>query len=185
MSTIRPLLCLAAALVAGACGSSNDLPIASVANFVDSVGLGAINGTPIATPSAFSIPDRQAVRTDRSSSFDFAFDVVDGQGQLLMLKFLGVASGSGLNPGVQFTPIPFDSIRTAAKDNYITDAAVVVKPGDVLLARSRLVCTSLGVPQYGKLEITEVDTVARTVRFRYLVNNNCGYSSLQPGLPRD
>lgn len=185
MSTIRPLVCLAAALLVGACGADDNLPTASIENFVDSVGLGAINGTPIATPSAFSIPDRQAVRTDRSSSFDFAFDIVDGQAQLLPLKFLGVSSNSGLNPGVQFTSIPFDSIRTAEKNNYITDSAVVVRPGDVLFARSRLVCTSLSVPQYGKLEITALDTVTRTVRFRYLVNNNCGYTSLQPGLPRD
>jgi hypothetical protein len=41
------------------------------------------------------------------------------------------------------------------------------------------------VPQYGKIEITAIDLVARTIRFRYLVNNNCGYTSLQPGLPRD
>ena len=66
-----------------------------------------------------------------------------------------------------------------------SSSAVVVKPGDVLLARSRLVCTSLSVPQYGKLEITALDTVARTIRYRFLVNNNCGYTSLQPGLPRD
>jgi hypothetical protein len=185
MSTIRPLAILAAALLVGACGADDNLPVATIQNFVDSLELGAINGTPISTPSAFSIPDRQAVRTDRSSSFDFAFDVVNGEGQLLPLKFLGVSSGSGLNPGVQFTAIPFDSIRSAEKNNYITDSAVVVKPGDVLFARSRLVCTALSVPQYGKLEITAVDAVARTIRYRYLVNNNCGYTSLQPGLPRD
>jgi hypothetical protein len=185
MTTIRPLACLAAVLLVGACGADDNLPVASIANFVDSVELGAINGTPIATPSAFSIPDRQAVRTDRSSSFDFSFDVVDGEGRLLPLKFLGVTSNTGLNPGLQFTSIPFDSIRTAEKNNYITDSAVVVKPGDVLFARSRLVCTSLGVPQYGKLEITALDTTTRTIRYRFLVNNNCGYSSLQPGLPRD
>jgi hypothetical protein len=185
MSTIRFLVYLAAVPLVWACGDDQNLPTATIQNFVDSVELGAINGTPITTPSAFSIPDRQAVRTDRSSSFDFAFDIVDGQGQLLSLKFLGVASNSGLNPGVQFTAIPFDSIRTAEKNDYVTDSAVVVRTGDVLFARSRLVCTSLGVPQYGKLEVTAIDTVARTIRFRYLVNNNCGYSSLQPGLPRD
>jgi hypothetical protein len=185
MPTVRTLLTLAAVLAIGACGSDQDLPTATVANFVDSVELGAITATPITTPSAFSIPDRQAVRTDRSSSFDFAFDIVDGEAQLQPLKFLGVSSNSGVNPGLQHTAIPFDSIRAAEKNGYVTDSGVVVQPGDVLYARSRLICTSLSVPQYGKIEVTAIDLVARTIRYRYLVNNNCGYTSLQPGLPRD
>jgi hypothetical protein len=185
MPTVRTLAILAVAAVLGACNSEQDLPTATVVSFVDSLELGAITATPITTPSAFSIPDRQAVRTDRSSAFDFAFDIVDGNAQLQPLKYLGVVSNSGVNPGLQFTSIPFDTIRTAEKNNYVTDSAVVVKPGDVLYARSRLICTSLSVPQYGKIEITALDLVARTIRFRYLVNNNCGYTSLQPGLPRD
>ena len=176
---------LAAALVLGGCNSDQNLPTATVVNFVDSLELGAITATPITTPSAFSIPDRQAVRTDRSSAFDFAFDIVAGEAQLQPLKYLGVSSNTGLSPGLQLTAIPFDSIRAAEKNDYVTDSAVVVKPGDVLYMRSRLICTSLSVPQYGKLEITALDLVARTIRFRYLVNNNCGYTSLQPGLPRD
>lgn len=176
---------LAAALALGGCSADQNLPTATVANFVDSLELGAITATPITTPSAFSIPDRQAVRTDRSSAFDFAFDIVAGEPQLQPLKFLGVSSNTGLSPGLQFTAIPFDSIRAAEKNNYVTDSAVVVKPGDVLFMRSRLICTSLSVPQYGKLEITALDLEERTIRFRYLVNNNCGYTSLQPGLPRD
>ena len=184
MHTVRHLLTITAALAIWACGG-DDLPVATVENFEDSTQLGAITGTAITVPSAFSIPDRQAIRTDRSSSFDFAFDIVDGEARLLPLKYLGVSSGSGVNPGLQFTTIPFDSIRSAVKNDYVTDSAVVVKAGDVLFARSRLVCTSLSVPQYGKLEITALDTVARTLRFRFLVNNNCGYASLQPGLPSD
>jgi hypothetical protein len=185
MLTARHVLTLAAAVAIWACGSGSSLPTATVENFVDSVQLGAITGTPLTTPSAFSIPDRQAVRTDRSSAFDFAFELVGGQAQLLPLQYLGVGALTGVNPGLQFTSIPFDSVRSAEKNDYVTDSVIVIKPGDVLLARSRLVCTSLSVPQYGKLEITAIDTVARTVRFRYLVNNNCGYASLQPGLPRD
>ena len=184
MPTARHLLTVAVALALWACGD-DDLPTATVENFVDSTELGAITGTPITTPSAFSIPDRQAIRTDRSSAFDFAFDVVEGEAQLLPLKYLGVNSTSGVNPGLQFSTIPFDSLRVAVKNDYITDSVVVVHAGDVLYARSRLVCSSLSVPQYATLEITAVDLEARTLRFRYLVNNNCGYASLEPGLPSD
>ena len=184
MPTVRTAIVLAAAVVIWACGDSN-LPTATVENFVDTVQLGALTGTPLNTPSAFSIPDRQAVRTDRSSTFDFAFDIVGTEAEFLPLKYLGVSSGSGVNPGLQYTTTPFDSIRTAVKNDYITDSVVVVKPGDVLYARSRLVCTSLSVPQYGKLEILAVDAEARTVTFRFLVNNNCGYAGLRPGLPSE
>ena len=38
---------------------------------------------------------------------------------------------------------------------------------------------------YGKIEILAIDPVARSVTFRYLVNNNCGYLGLEPGLPRN
>jgi hypothetical protein len=186
MPTVRSLLTVAAAtVVAWACSSEQNLPTATIENFVDSVALSSITGTAITEPSAFSIPDRQAIRTDRSSNFDFAFELVGDTARLLPLRYLGVAATSGVNPGVQFTTTPFDDIQVAVKNNYITQEAVVVKPGDVLYARSRLVCTSLSVPQYGKLEILTVDPVTRVIRFKYLVNNNCGYTSLQPGLPRE
>ena len=44
--------------------------------------------------------------------------------------------------------------------------------------------SSLGVPQYAKLEILSVNDVARTITFQALANNNCGYRSLKPGIPR-
>jgi hypothetical protein len=185
MPSIRTILTFAVALGVWACGSGSTLPTATIENFVDSVGLAAITGTPITSPSAFSIPDRQAVRTDRTSNFDFAFELVGDEAQLLPLKYLGVPSPSGVNPGLQFTTTAFDDIHTAVKNDYVTDSVVVVKPGDVLFVRSRLVCTSLSVPQYGKIEILTLDTVTRTLRFKYLVNNNCGYTSLDPGLPRN
>jgi hypothetical protein len=185
MPTFRTMLsCLAVATLA-ACGG-DDLPQATIENFVDSTALGALTGTPVTVPSAFSIPDRAAVRTDRSSAFDFAFDVdAEGRFVLLPLVAIGIESTSGVNPGLQFSELPFDEMDQAVSNNYITDSAVVVAVGDRLYARSRLVCSSLGVPQYGKLEITRLDAAERAIGFRYLVNNNCGYRSLQPGLPRE
>ena len=37
----------------------------------------------------------------------------------------------------------------------------------------------------GKFEILEIDAVARTVTIKTLVNENCGYIGLEPGLPED
>ncbi|HEX5633566.1 MAG TPA: hypothetical protein VFX50_10065 [Gemmatimonadales bacterium] len=185
MSPLRTLLCLALAAAAAACGG-DELPEATIQNFVDSTELGALTGTPVTTPSAFSIADRAAVRTDRTAAFDFAFDI-DAEGRFVFLPLvaLGVESTSGVNPGLQFSALPFAEMTEAVSNNYITDSAVAVAVGDRLFARSRLVCGSLGVPQYGKLEIKALDPETRTIEFRYLVNNNCGYKSLQPGLPRE
>jgi hypothetical protein len=47
--------------------------------------------------------------------------------------------------------------------------------------RSRVICTALGVPQYAKLEILALDN--KSVTFQVLVDRNCGYKGLAPGLP--
>ena len=44
-----------------------------------------------------------------------------------------------------------------------------------------MVCTSLGVPLYGKLEILSFQD--STVTFKVLSDLNCGYKDLLPGLP--
>jgi hypothetical protein len=55
--------------------------------------------------------------------------------------------------------------------------------GNVFVARSRIVCSALSVPLYGKLRILELDATARTVTFEILADQNCGYVGLEPGLP--
>jgi len=54
--------------------------------------------------------------------------------------------------------------------------------GDRFVVRSRIVC-NIGVPKYGKLEVTNFDPVGKTVTFRVLINENCGFKGLEPGLP--
>ncbi len=181
-----PVAFLLAGLAAAACSNPNSLPDATIANFVDSTTIGALTGTPISTPSGFSISDRVAVRTDRSSSFDFAFNIdASGKPVFLTLAVLGLASSTSVNPGLQPTNETFDAITTAPSNGYNTTDTVAVAEGQRFYARSRLVCSGLGVPQYAKLEITKIDLVARTVAFRYLVDNNCGYRGLQVGLPKN
>ena len=79
--------------------------------------------------------------------------------------------------------IPFDSIESAKSNGYITDAPVPVDSGDVFYLRSIVAC-SIGVPLYGKMVITQIDTVAKSITFIVMVNQNCGYRELQPGIPQ-
>ena len=71
-----------ALLVAGllACSDPNALPDAQITNVVDTFTISALTGTPIASPSAYSIADRAPVRTDLSAGFDFAFDILPSTG---------------------------------------------------------------------------------------------------------
>jgi hypothetical protein len=178
------LVCLG---VAAACSSNGDLPDPTDANLIDTTTIWALNGTALTDPSGFSIPDRVAVRTDQSAAFDFAFNIDNsGKPVFLPIDLLGLGAVSGTNPGLLLTPIPFDSIRSAVTgDAYVTDDTVNVVVGNTFYARSRIVCSTLSVPMYGKIEVLSIDPDARSVTFRFLVDNNCGYLGLEPGFPRD
>lgn len=183
-----PLFCtLFCAALAAACSSSTDLPDPTDANIIDTTTVWALDGTAITDPSGFSIPDRIAVRTDQTAAFDFAFNIDNsGKPVFLPIDLLGLGSVSGINPGLLLTPIPFDSITQAVVgDGYVFDDTVTVVVGSSYYARSRVVCSALAVPMYGKLEILSVDPGERSVTFRYLVDNNCGYQGLEPGFPRN
>jgi hypothetical protein len=171
------------ALLAAAAGCSSDvLAPATVTNAERSVTLGSLVGTPLSVPSAFSVADNEAVRTDQTSGFDFAFNIdAAGRPVLLPRALLGISSGGAAEPGLLATSQKFDDITTAESNGYITADTVPIAIGNVFFARSRLVCASLGVPEYAKLEITAFGD--HTVTFRVIADNNCGYRSLVPGLP--
>lgn len=184
MPSLR-VICLALALVSTAACSQNSLSPATLPNRVDTVTVGALVGTPITVPSGFSVAENQVVRTDQSSAFDFAYNVEPGSSGrrvFLPLGVLGLGSNGTADPGLQLTAQAFDAITIAESNGYLTRDTIPVAVGNVFFVRSRVVCTSLGVPQYAKLEILAFpDSV--TVRFRVLTDNNCGYRGLQPGVP--
>lgn len=170
-----------------ACGGNTDLAPASVPNVVDTATLGALNGSPVNLPSAYSVADGNPVRTDLTSAFDFAYDVdTTGRHVFLTLEVLRLSNTNGSGPGLQFSTQAFEQITQAPTENWITGDTIVVNVGDVLTARSRIACSGLGVPLYGKLEILSFDDTPgdRKITFKVLSNENCGYRSLVPGLPK-
>jgi hypothetical protein len=171
-------------LAALAACSANQLDPATMDNVVDTVTLGSLSGAALRFPSAFDITVGQPARTDQTASFDFVY-TRDAQGRHLLLPLhaiagLGVSTGS--NPGFIRESTAFTSIITAPTDTYLTTDTLVIAPGDVLTARSRVACY-LQVPQYAKLHILDFDDALQTVRFEVLSDVNCGYRNLQPGLP--
>lgn len=177
-------LAAGAALLVG-CNDLNQLPDASQANAVDTVTIGALTGTPLSVPSAYSVAEQRTVRTDQSAAFDFAYDVAGGAPLFYPPGALGLG-GSGIQAGLLSSDAAFDAIARAPQNGYVTGVPVTAEVGAVYALRSRLVCSGLGgVPMYGKLEVLEVDAEARTVTFQVLTNNNCGYRSLEPGVPEE
>jgi hypothetical protein len=181
------LLPALAVAFAAACSDANSLPDPTQQNVVDTVTLGSLEGTPISTPSGYNVASG-AIRTDQSVEFEFAYNVrrlADGTYQRVFLPraALGLSSGSSANPGLQSRNETFDGITRAGSNGYVTDSAVPVEVGQRYVVRSRVICTALGVPLYGKLEILGFQD--STVTFKTLVDGNCGYKDLLPGLPEN
>jgi hypothetical protein len=174
-------------VLAAACSDANSLADPTQSNVVDTVTLGALEGTSITTPSAYNIT-AGPVRTDASVDFEFAYNIrrlADGTYQRVLLPraALGLPSTTSADPGLQQRTEPFDGITRAGSNGYVTDSAVPIEKGQRLVVRSRVICSALGVPLYGKIEI--LDFKDSTVTFQTLVDGNCGYKDLLPGLPKN
>ncbi|MGH7699938.1 MAG: hypothetical protein ACREMJ_05410 [Gemmatimonadales bacterium] len=168
-----------------ACGDPFALPPARIENVVDTVSLWAFTGTELSLPSAYSILGfPQAVRTDRTDGFDFAFDL-DEAGRALL--FPTGAVDLGRRSGILLTGVPFDSIRAPPAGVYQDTVPVAVDVDTVAVIRSRaLQCNPLlpALSYYAKLRVLAVDLTERRLDFEILANSNCGYRSLEPGVPR-
>ncbi len=182
---MRPyfLTFLLVSLAAAACSDSNDLPDATIENVERTDTLWALVGTPVSTPSGFSVEGSRRVRTDLTVDFDFAYNIqADGQHVLLPRAALGIDTANSVNPGFVARTESFEAITTPPSDGFVTDEAVPIAPGERYVIRSRVTC-NVGVPKYAKMEILEFDDALGIMTFRVLVNDNCGFRSLEPGLP--
>ena len=171
-----------------ACADPHELAPPRDKNFVDTLTLFALSGTPVQSPSAYSVLDGP-VRTDRTTAFEFAYDIVvvnntDTTRYFLPQAVLDLQVNSQVNPGLQRRADDFDQIIEAPSNGYITNDSVAVDSGQVFVVRSRLVC-GIGVSVYSKIEILKFVDSTRTVEFKVLANTNCGYKRLTPGFPSE
>ena len=171
-------------LVAAACSDSNGLPDATIPNTERTETIYALIGTPVRTPSAYAVDGGRRVRTDTTISFDFAYNVeADGRHVFIPRAALGIQADEDVKPGFQARSESFEAITVAPSDGYITDQVVPIALGDRYIVRGRITCVTIGLPKYAKLEVLSIDDGARTVTFRVLTDDNCGFKGLQPGLP--
>lgn len=168
------------------CDNTLALPPATAANILDTVTLHALEGTSISDPSGFNLVLARAARTDRPSEpFDFAFDL-DAQEQAVM--FTTGALGLPDESAIQLSEDQFEDITIAPLEDYDPDNPLVVDVDDVFIVRSRFDPTGcafyLGqLPRYGKFRVLTIDLATRQIVLENVVNINCGYRSLELGVP--
>jgi hypothetical protein len=172
-------------LGAAACSDDNGLPDATLTNVERTETLYALIGTPVSTPSGYALDGGRRIRTDQSDGFDFAYNVeADGRHVFIPRAAFGIDTSNSVNPGFQRRTESFDGITQAASNGYVSTEVVPIALGERYVVRSRVTC-SIGVPKYAKLEVLSFDEGARTVTFRILINDNCGFRGLEPGLPQN
>lgn len=186
MRSFFALPALALAVTLTGCSDPNVLPDPTLPNAVDTLGLYAVSGTDVWRPSGYALTERRVVRLDQTTTADFAYQITpDGRHILLPGALVGQASATGSNPGLRVVDSTFEELTVAPTNGYLTADTIDIAVGTVFLIRGRVAVTCFyGYPTYGKGEILSFDAGARAVLFRVLVNGNCGYKSLEPGLPK-
>jgi hypothetical protein len=172
------------------CDNTLALPLATVANVIDTVTLYALQGTAIIEPSGFDVVNARPARTDRQGEqFDMAFDI-DETG--LALIFTTASLGLDVESAIQPSDRNFADITIAPLEDYEMEEPLEVGVESVFLVRSRpdagvgtTACAFfLGqLPRYGKFRVLSLDAGTRQITLEILVNLNCGYRSLEAGVP--
>ena len=119
-----------------------------------------------------------------SEAFDMAADIGDHPGERVVSSCL-----SDEEMEFVFRADPFDEIATPPSSGYTTDEPTIIQVGDVLVARSRTStsgCSFLGaIARYGKFRVLSLDSATGEVRLELLVNANCAFRNLEPGVPTE
>lgn len=188
----RFLAALAAVAGISACDDTLGLR-ASLSVAFDTLSAYAMTNTPISFPAAYSVSSGIVVRVDPTLSFEVAFDLPgNGKVQLIPARRISttrIISGTAAatpRVGMQLAKGSFESVTKAPTGGYTYDSTFTVAPGEaVVFELSGDACTySLASQQYAKLVVDSIVTSRRQVYFRAVRDPNCGFRSLQPGVPK-
>jgi hypothetical protein len=190
---MRVLTCLAVVVFAAvltACGNPLALLPASINNTVDTVEMYSVNGTALNKPSAYILAQRQPVKLGVDGTlynFDFVYRLTPAGPEFAPFAAVAANNDTTVTSGksaFQVTTTAFDAITVAEQTGYEPNKPLKLEVGQVMYVRSAIPngCY-LSIPYYAKLEVLSFDSTAKSVKFRILVDINCGYRGLAPGLP--
>jgi hypothetical protein len=191
----RVLLLIAGVAALYGCGDPTAIR-ANLETVDDVLAVFAFSGTPLSAPSAVNVFSHSVVVADGSASYDVVFDIRGGQAVALPPTAVGGFGTSGL----QKVSAPFDSLLMAPSGGYDDSTVVQIATGDVLAIRAqpRECSGTFGLRPfiYAKmlvLAINAADTATigpdalppRSLRLRMVVDPNCSFRSLAPGIPEN
>jgi hypothetical protein len=154
----------------------------------------AFSGTPLSAPSAVNVFGATPVLTDGSANYDLVFDIRGGQAVVLPPRVVGGLATAG----IQTLDEPFESVLVAPGGGYNDSTAVPIDVGDVLAIRAQPqpCANTFGLRPfiYAKALVIAINTSdtatmgpdglpPRSLRIRMVVDPNCSFRSLAPGLP--
>ena len=175
---------VALAVLAVACGAPTK-PKATYANALSSYSLYAFTGAPVNAATAISFLGGPA-RADASFAFDVAFDL-DATGRPIVYPVRAIASdlaGTVKRVGLQVVSGSFETVLQVPATGYDTLAARTVNVGDVIAVQLLDLTSCLyslgGQMLYAKLTVDSVNTSARRLYARTVLDPNCGYRSVVP-----
>lgn len=190
MSRLRVLLAAAVTVaVIAACGDATGTN-AQIEVHEDTVSLFPINGTPHSGQAVgFTVVSRSLASLTSAFAFDVAVDL-NAQNRVVVYPVRMVAGNlvGTSQAAVQRVAGNWSSVTKAPSSGYRSDSAVVLAVGEVAVVQvPTSACTYAlrGVNVYAKFVVDSVVPSARQIFGKLVANQNCGFRSLVPGLPKD
>ena len=155
---------------------------------MDTVTLYSLSGTPVGTPSGYSLVGPVIIDVGvpplvPGEWFDFAFNI-DSQPVLLPSgTFPGLPNVAGLQVS---NATAFPAITLAPVEGYVIDKPLVISVGMLVLVRSRNFLCSDGTNHsfYAKLHVLGINLQARTVTYEVMVEPELRLPLAQARPPR-
>lgn len=186
---------LAVAAVAGLSACDDTLGLRAYTSVAfDTLSAYSMTASPISFPTAYSASDGLVVRVDPSIAFDVAFDLTtDDKVKLIPARRISTTRRLTGIPtatprvGMQLIKGTFESMIKAPSGGYAYDSTFVVATGQgVIFELASDACQySLASQMYAKLVVDSIVPSRRQIYFRAVRDPNCGFRSLQPGVPKN
>jgi hypothetical protein len=183
-----------------ACGSPTSTAALYETQF-DTAGLFALTTAPESGPTAIDVlvlgVGPRAVRAVPGDNFDVAFDLLGTQA--IAYPTHAISPASGYAAGIVKSTLAFDAVTVAPTSGYNDSTAIDIQPGNVIVVQSfSAACASQPLVArkyiYAKIIIDSVNLTpydpitapaGRTLYYRIVSDPNCGYTSLEPGIPQN
>jgi hypothetical protein len=187
-----------AAIAVMACGDPLQVK-ANLNTIDDTLAVFGLSDAPPSGPTALNTFVPRVVRLDPSQNYDVAFDIKrDQSGERTAYVYPARVVGQFGTAGIiKETTQSYEQITRAPVTGYGDTTAVAIKAGDVLLIQAAsYACAGQLISArrfiYSKMVIDSVhydlfdpstNPSGNTIYFRMRVNPNCGFISLETGLP--